>query len=121
MSDPFDVLRGSARRGAPDVGAIRSRARRIERRRRVAISSAAIVIVAVAVGGVLLRPGGGGVSNTTTVAQSRLNPTAVPGAGFNAVAPAAPSRATTGAGNTAAQANAADKRAATKGEAGGQA
>ena len=121
MSDPFDVLRGSAGRGAPDVGAIRSRARRIERRRRVAISSAAIVIVAVAVGGVLLRPGGGGVSNTTTVAQSRTNPTPTSGAGFRALAPAAASGATSSAAGTAAQTNAADKRAATKGETSGQA
>lgn len=105
MSDPFDVLRGSATRGTPDVGAIKGRARRIERRRRVAISSAAIVIVAVAVGGVVLRPNGG--SSGKTLAQRQLNsvttsqPEQFKAAAPAAAAPASPSSATVAAGSAA--------------------
>jgi hypothetical protein len=76
MSDPFDVLRGSiAASPAPDVGVIKARARRIERRRRVALSSAAGVIAVVAVVGVLSKTGPGRPSQE--VAQR-----ATPAAGF---------------------------------------
>src|SRR3989442_1044188 len=59
MSDPFDALRSSVRGASGDVGAIKARARRIDRRRRVALSSSAVVIAGIAVAGVLLRPGSG--------------------------------------------------------------
>jgi hypothetical protein len=73
VSDPFDVLRqSSAPSPAPDVGVIKARARRIERRRRVALSSAAGVIAVVAVVGVLSKTGPG--RPTQQVAQ-RGSPT----------------------------------------------
>jgi hypothetical protein len=70
MSDPLEALRGSLSDAEPpDLGAIRSRARRIERRRRVAVSSAAFVVVAVAVAGVLVRTG---PSRPTNLAGPRV-------------------------------------------------
>jgi hypothetical protein len=58
MSDPFDVLRDRADGApAPDLSAIRTRARRIERRHRLAVSSGAVAVVLVAVIGVVFRTG----------------------------------------------------------------
>jgi hypothetical protein len=111
MSDPFDVLRTTPPRGAPDVGAIKGRARRIERRRRIAISSAAVVIAAVAVGGVVLRPGGG--PSRTTVAQRQLNTvttTTPQPEQFKAAAPLAPAPTTAETNGSSAGAQATAQR-----------
>jgi hypothetical protein len=109
MSDPFDVLRRSPSGDAPDVGAIKGRARRIERRRRVALSSAAIVIAAVAVGGLVLRPNGGSSSNT--LAQRQLNrPTATAQPEFNAATSNGASRTSAGVNSTTAASSAAAQK-----------
>src|SRR5436305_12617874 len=97
MSDPFDALRGTAGRGVPDVDAIKSRARGIERRRRLALASSAVVIAAIALTGVVVktRPG----SSPSELAQSKPNQTVAPerefGTNATPAAPAAPGRAAT--------------------------
>lgn len=58
MSDPFEVLRSSSPHDvSPDVGAIRGRARRIERRRQLLASGSAVSIAAVALIAVLVGLG----------------------------------------------------------------
>lgn len=68
MSDPLDRL-GDLGAGidAPDVGAIRSRARRIQQRRRVAVgASAGVALAAVVVIAAVALPGGGSRDVATT-------------------------------------------------------
>lgn len=57
--DPFERLRDpdTSAIGTPDVGTIKQRAKRIERRRATTITGAAIVVALIAVGGFVMRPG----------------------------------------------------------------
>jgi hypothetical protein len=55
MSDPFDSLRARDMGDEPDLGAIKARARGIDRRRRVVQSAGAAAIVALALVGVFVR------------------------------------------------------------------
>jgi hypothetical protein len=87
VSDPFDVLRETGTTSpAPDVGVIKARARRIERRRRVALSSAAGVIAIVAAVGVLSKTGPG--RSSQQVAQRASPSTESNAAGAASAAPA---------------------------------
>lgn len=57
MSDPFDRLRSpDGESSVPDIGTIKARARRIERRRQVGLASAATIIV-VAIVGIMVTTG----------------------------------------------------------------
>jgi hypothetical protein len=69
MSDPLERLRGTPSGGGPDVDAIRSRARRIERRRYMALGGGAVAIALVAIAGVLI--GVGPNERSRNLAESR--------------------------------------------------
>ena len=56
MSDPFDVLREASDAPAPDVDAIKGRARKILRRRQVGLGAAAAVILSIAAIGIVAIP-----------------------------------------------------------------
>ena len=80
MSDPFERLRdrdgGST---APDVAAIKARARRIERRRYAGLASGAVAIALLAVVGIVVGTGPGGDPPARRLAQSlESEPTAAP-------------------------------------------
>lgn len=72
MSDPLDRLGREVGSVTPDVGAIKARAERIQRRRRVLVSGSAVAIAAIALAGVVLRPGGD-ADRPTQLAQSTLS------------------------------------------------
>lgn len=57
MNDPFDVLRDVPPAAEPDVGAIKSRASRIERRQRIVVGASALSVAAIALVAVLVSVG----------------------------------------------------------------
>lgn len=120
MSDPLDRLRGAdASSSAPDVEAIKARARRIEVRRRTALGAGAAALVLVAAVGVLVvrQPGEGSrrlAQPPATAAELRAEtpPAAEPEGEMAAVGepgPAASVRAERSAAGTAASTAAADE------------
>jgi len=117
MSDPFDRLRGSSSDPTPPtVDAIRSRARRIQRRRYTAIASSSVVLVMLAGIGLFIRtrPDVHRTTTTTNALAGSIS-TAAPTLAEKAAAPtnsSAASGAFAGAGETRLQPQSADATAA---------
>ncbi len=72
MTDPLEQLRGfDAPSSSPDVGAIRARSRRIQRRRQMALGGGAVAVALFAVVGVLIQADP--VERPTTLAQRAVD------------------------------------------------